>query len=38
MLVKYAWNTLRNCWINTYQGLPKYITYDAGKNFTSTEF
>ena len=35
---KCAWNTLRNCWINTYQEPPKYITYNAGKNFTSTEF
>jgi hypothetical protein len=38
MSAKNAWDTLRMCWIDTYQGPPEYIVHDAGKNFSSTEF
>ncbi|KAF8854919.1 hypothetical protein BDZ45DRAFT_758082 [Acephala macrosclerotiorum] len=38
MSTREAWNTLRMCWIDTYQGPPDYIVHDAGKNFSSTEF
>ena len=38
MSARNAWDTLRACWIDTYQGPPDYIVHDAGKNFTSTEF
>ncbi len=38
MSAKNAWDTLRICWIDTYQGPPEYIVHDAGKNFSSTEF
>ena len=38
MSAKNAWDTLRLCWIDTYQGPPDYIAHDAGKNFASTEF
>lgn len=38
MSAKTAWDTLRMCWIDTYQGPPDYMVYDAGKNFSSTEF
>ncbi|KAI0994429.1 hypothetical protein K3495_g13753 [Podosphaera aphanis] len=33
-----TWNTLRYCWIDTYQGPPDQIVHDAGKNFASDEF
>ena len=35
---KHIWDILRTCWINTYLGPPKYITYNAGRNFISKEF
>ena len=35
---KTTWNTLRECWIDTYLGPPDMIRHDAGKNFTSSEF
>ena len=35
---KTTWDTLRCCWIDTYLGPADYITHDAGKNFSSTEF
>ncbi|KAJ6050709.1 uncharacterized protein N7446_010818 [Penicillium canescens] len=38
MSARNAWDTLRACWIDTYQGPPDYVVHDAGKNFTSTEF
>jgi hypothetical protein len=38
MSAKNAWETLRLCWIDTYQGPPDYIAHDAGKNFASIEF
>ena len=38
MSAKTAWEILRICWIDTYQGPPDYIIHDAGKNFSSTEF
>jgi len=38
MSARSAWDTLRMCWIDTYQGPPDYIVHDAGKNFSSTEF
>jgi hypothetical protein len=38
MSARNAWDTLRTCWIDTYQGPPDYVVHDAGKNFTSTEF
>jgi hypothetical protein len=38
MSARNAWDTLRTCWIDTYQGPPDYLMHDAGKNFTSTEF
>ena len=33
-----VWNTVRECWIDTYQGPPDIFVHDAGKNFTSAEF
>ena len=38
MSARNAWDTLRACWIDAYQGPPDYVVHDAGKNFTSTEF
>ncbi|THC93999.1 hypothetical protein EYZ11_006508 [Aspergillus tanneri] len=38
MSARNAWDTLRACWIDTYQGPPDYVVHDAGKNFTSIEF
>ncbi|KAJ5904893.1 uncharacterized protein N7473_001809 [Penicillium subrubescens] len=38
MSARNAWDALRACWIDTYQGPPDYVVHDAGKNFTSTEF
>ena len=38
MSARSAWDTLRMCWIDTYQGPPEFIVHDAGKNFTSMEF
>ncbi|KAI0994279.1 hypothetical protein K3495_g13903, partial [Podosphaera aphanis] len=38
MTAKSAWDALRHCWIDTYQGPPDIIVADAGKNFTSQEF
>lgn len=38
MSAKSAWDTLRECWIDTYQGPPEYVVHDAGKNFSSNEF
>ena len=38
MSAKTVWDTLRVCWIDTYQGPPDYIVYNVGKNFSSTEF
>jgi hypothetical protein len=35
---KHTWDTLRNCWVDTYLGPPDYITHDAGTNFASKEF
>jgi hypothetical protein len=35
---KHTWDTLRECWIDTYLGPPDYIRHDAGTNFTSKEF
>ncbi|KIM93291.1 hypothetical protein OIDMADRAFT_138097 [Oidiodendron maius Zn] len=32
MSAKAAWDTLRLCWIDTYQGPPDNIVTDAGKN------
>jgi hypothetical protein len=36
--IKYTWDTLRACWIDTYLGPPDMIMYDAGKNFISKKF
>ncbi|KAI0991809.1 hypothetical protein K3495_g16378, partial [Podosphaera aphanis] len=33
-----VWDTLRCCWIDTYQGPPDQIIHDAGSNFASKEF
>lgn len=33
-----VWETLRECWIDTYLGPPDIINHDAGTNFSSTEF
>lgn len=38
MSAKSAWDTLRECWIDTYQGPPKYVVHNAGKNFSLNEF
>ncbi|KAJ5379608.1 hypothetical protein N7509_012727 [Penicillium cosmopolitanum] len=38
MSARNSWDTLRACWIDTYQGPPDYVVHDAGKNFISTEF
>jgi hypothetical protein len=38
MSARNTWDTLRACWIDTYQGPPDYVVHDAGKNFTSIEF
>ena len=38
MSARNAWDTLRVCWIDAYQGPPDYVVHDAGKNFTSAEF
>ncbi|KAJ5544720.1 hypothetical protein N7535_006892 [Penicillium sp. DV-2018c] len=38
MTARHAWDALRACWIDLYQGPPDCIVHDAGKNFTSTEF
>lgn len=38
MTAKTTWNTLRQCWIDTYLGPPDYIVHDAGKNFASDDF
>jgi hypothetical protein len=38
MSAKSAWETLRYCWIDVYQGPPEYVVHDAGTNFTSREF
>ncbi|KHJ31224.1 hypothetical protein EV44_g3699 [Erysiphe necator] len=35
---KHVWDTLRQCWIDTYVGPPDYILHDAGKTFISREF
>lgn len=33
-----VWDTLRECWIDTYVGPPDVIMHDAGKQFVSAEF
>ena len=33
-----VWNTLRNCWMDTYLGPPDFITHDSGTQFTSSDF
>jgi hypothetical protein len=38
MSAKTAWDTVRVCWIDMYQGPPDYFIHDAGKNFSSVEF
>lgn len=38
MSAKHAWDTLRLCWIDAYQGPPDYIVSDSGTNFASKEF
>ena len=38
MSAKTAWDTVRTCWIDMYQGPPDYIVHDAGTNFASAEF
>jgi transposase InsO family protein len=38
MSAKDTWETLKMLWIDTYQGPPDIITYDAGTNFASAEF
>jgi di/tripeptidase len=38
MSARNAWDTLRTCWIDTYQGTLDYVVHDTGKNFTPTEF
>jgi hypothetical protein len=38
MKAKTAWNTIQECWINTYLGPPDIIVTDAGTNFTGTDF
>ena len=35
---KTAWETIRECWIDTYLGPPDLISHDAGTNFESREF
>jgi hypothetical protein len=35
---KHTWDTLKQCWIDTYLGPLDLITSDAGKNFVSKEF
>ena len=35
---KHTWDTLRECWIDTYLGPPEQITADIGSNFKSQEF
>ncbi len=34
----HTWDTLRQCWIDTYLGPPDQLVTDAGKQFTSKEF
>jgi hypothetical protein len=34
----HTWDTLRQCWIDTYLGPPDQLITDAGKQFTSKEF
>lgn len=38
MSAKTAWEALRACWIDVYQGPPDMIINDAGTNFASEEF
>ena len=38
MSAKCAFDTLKECWIDTYQGPPDFVVHDAGKNFASAEF
>ena len=33
-----AWSTIKECWIDTYQGPPDLIITDSGSNFTGTDF
>jgi hypothetical protein len=33
-----AWITLRELWIDIYQGSPSIITHDAGTNFAFEKF
>ena len=33
-----TWDTLKECWIDTYLGPPDRLTHDAGRNFASREF
>ena len=33
-----TWDTLKECWIDTYLGPPDRPTHDAGLNFASREF
>jgi hypothetical protein len=33
-----TWQTLRELWIDIYQGPPNIVTYDTGTNFASQEF
>ncbi|KAI1004852.1 hypothetical protein K3495_g3366 [Podosphaera aphanis] len=35
---KHTWDTLRQCWIDTYVGSPDWIINDAGANFVGKEF
>ena len=38
MSAKHAWEALRACWIDVYQGPPDFIIHDPGTNFDSKEF
>lgn len=38
MSAEHAWEALRACWIDVYQGPPDYIVHDPGTNFHSREF
>jgi hypothetical protein len=38
MSAVHAWEALRACWIDVYQGPPDFIVHDPGTNFHSKEF
>ena len=38
MSAKAAWDTVRTCWIDMYQGPPDYFIYNTRTNFVSNEF